>query len=165
MVSCSKDDPDDVNEEELITTISYELNDINSSESIQLLFKDDDGDGGEDPIITAGLLKSNTTYSGELSLSNASEGITSEISEEAEDHQFFFQSTLADLMVSYSDMDSNGRPIGLRTQLTTGEAGIGQLTITLRHEPNKSASGVEEGDISQAGGSTDIEVTFDVIVE
>ena len=37
--------------------------------------------------------------------------------------------------------------------------------MTLRHEPAKDASGVAAGDITNAGGETDIEVTFDVTVE
>ena len=38
-------------------------------------------------------------------------------------------------------------------------------TITLRHEPAKTATGVSGGDITNAGGETDIEVVFDVTVE
>ena len=43
--------------------------------------------------------------------------------------------------------------------LSTGEASSGTLTLTLRHEPNKPNSG-----LADAGGETDIEVTFDVAV-
>jgi hypothetical protein len=39
------------------------------------------------------------------------------------------------------------------------------LKITLRHEPNKKASGVVGGSITNAGGETDIEVSFDVEVK
>ncbi|HBK71516.1 MAG TPA: type 1 periplasmic binding fold superfamily protein, partial [Flavobacteriaceae bacterium] len=35
----------------------------------------------------------------------------------------------------------------------------------LRHEPNKSASGVSDGDITNAGGETDIEVIFNITVQ
>ena len=35
----------------------------------------------------------------------------------------------------------------------------------LRHEPDKSAAGVSSGDITNAGGETDIEVSFNVIIE
>jgi hypothetical protein len=41
----------------------------------------------------------------------------------------------------------------------------GNLTITLIHEPDKFAEGVSGGNIENAGGSTDAEVVFPVIVE
>ena len=62
-------------------------------------------------------------------------------------------------------MDGNGDPVGLMTQLMTGSAGTGQLTILLRHEPDKSAMGVAQGDPTNAGGETDINVVFDIVVE
>jgi len=37
--------------------------------------------------------------------------------------------------------------------------------VTLRHQPDKGAIGVSDGDITNAGGETDIEVLFDVIIE
>jgi len=43
---------------------------------------------------------------------------------------------------------------------TATDPGEGGLRITLRHEPNKTAAGVQNGDITNAGGETDIEVTF-----
>jgi hypothetical protein len=62
-------------------------------------------------------------------------------------------------------MDANGNPVGVTFDLTTGDAGNEQFTVILRHEPNKSASGVSDGDISNAGGETDIEVVFDIHIE
>ena len=43
--------------------------------------------------------------------------------------------------------------------------GSGTITVTLRHEPNKDAAGVSSGDIANAGGETDIEVTFNVEIQ
>ena len=68
-------------------------------------------------------------------------------------------------MFAYADQDNNGNPIGLSFELTTGDAGNESYTITLRHEPDKTASGVSGGDITNAGGETDIEVVFDITVE
>ncbi|HBK82722.1 MAG TPA: type 1 periplasmic binding fold superfamily protein, partial [Flavobacterium sp.] len=36
--------------------------------------------------------------------------------------------------------------------------------VTLIHKPNKTASGVEAGDITNAGGSRDAEVSFPISV-
>ena len=72
---------------------------------------------------------------------------------------------MSDVNIAYNDLDEEGKPIGLSTVLTTGEMGSGTITVTLRHEPNKDAAGVSSGDIANAGGETDIEVTFNVEIQ
>ena len=57
------------------------------------------------------------------------------------------------------------RPLGLSFEVTTGNTANETFTFVLRHEPDKSAAGVSSGDITNAGGETDIEVSFDVIIE
>ncbi|GAA5222385.1 hypothetical protein GCM10025777_30160 [Membranihabitans marinus] len=168
-VSCEKDDPIIPNEEELITTVVYTLV-SDSAPTVTFEFKDLDGDGGNAPMITSGILQANTEYTGSLTLSNdsedPSEDITSEITEEDDEHQFFFAVDGGlDLSIDYDDQDGDGNPIGLKTKATTGQAGTGNLTVTLRHEPTKSADGVSDGLIANAGGETDIEVTFIVTIE
>jgi len=154
---------------ELITTLSYTLTPVDGGPSVSLSFFDEDGDGGDAPIITEGLLNANTTYSGSIRLLNELdtpvENISEEVAEDDEDHQFFFQSTISDLTIAYVDQDADGNPFGLFSTLTTGAASEGSITIILRHEPDKFASGVPEGDITNAGGESDIEVTIPVIVQ
>jgi hypothetical protein len=91
--------------------------------------------------------------------------ITAEVKGEGEEHQLFFQvpSVLGTFM--YTDVDINGKPIGLEFTLTTKTASTGSLVVTLRHLPNKSASGVANGDITNAGGATDFAVTYPLVVE
>ncbi|MFK7756623.1 MAG: type 1 periplasmic binding fold superfamily protein [Flavobacteriales bacterium] len=170
--SCDDDEPECPiipNEEEVITTMTYTLTPDGGGETVVLSFLDLDGDGGNDPIITGDTLTANTTYTGALDLlnqaENPAESITEEVEEEAEEHQFFFSSTLADLTVAYGDSDAEGNPLGLVTSVTTGAAGSGMLTVILRHEPAKDAAGVSDGDITNAGGETDIEVDFPVNVQ
>ena len=168
--SCSKDDdPVIPNEEEVITTLEYTLTPNGGGTTVVLSFQDLDGDGGNAPIITGGTLDSNKTYTGALVLLNEqetpAEDITAEIQEEDEEHQFFFQTNITGLTVAYTDQDANGNPLGLQTTVTTTNAGTGTLTVILRHEPNKSASGVSDGDITNAGGETDIEVIFNITVQ
>lgn len=167
--SCEKDDPEPPNEEELITTLTYTLTPDSGGDVVTLQFKDLDGDGGDAPTITEGTLQANTTYSGVIELLNETEtpaeNITDEVREEDEEHQFFFSSTISDLTVTYSDTDSDNNPIGINSSLQTGAAGSGELTVVLRHEPSKSAEGVSDGDITNAGGETDIEVTFTINVQ
>lgn len=167
--ACDPDDPEPVNEEELITTLNYILTPDNGGEVVTLNFSDLDGDGGTAPVITGGTLQANTTYNGLLELFNESEDPVEDISEEVEeegvDHQFFFLTEQINASVTYIDADNNGDPIGLLTELVTGGPSSGQLTVVLRHEPDKDANGVTNGDITNAGGETDIEVSFDVDIE
>jgi hypothetical protein len=102
-------------------------------------------------------------------LEDPAEDITLEVAEEELEHQFFYETLfpteLSDVNIAYNDLDEEGNPIGLSTVLTTGEMGSGTITVTLRHEPNKDAAGVSSGDIANAGGETDIEVTFNVEIQ
>jgi hypothetical protein len=158
------DDVQIPNEEELITTLKYTLTPVGGGDAIEFSYTDLDGDGGTAPVIVGEILAASTTYTGVLTILNESvspvENITEEIEAEDEEHQFFFTTTVSGAFITYSDTDGDGNPIGLATTLTTGAAGSGSLTITLRHEPIKSALNVAEGDITNAGGETDIEVSF-----
>jgi hypothetical protein len=166
LFSCEPKDPTDPHEEELITTLNVDLEAGGST--VTLNFQDLDGDGGDAPVITVDKLAANTTYAGSITLFNESETpaeeLTAEIFDEAEEHQFFFATTGASTF-AYADQDNDGNPVGLSFELTTGDAGMESYTITLRHEPAKTATGVSGGDITNAGGETDIEVVFDVTVE
>lgn len=168
LFSACKKEAHDEHEEELITTLSYTLTPTSATAST-FIFKDIDGDGGNAPTKDAITLAANTTYTGVIALLNESESpvetITSEVKEEGTDHQFFYISSVSGLSVAYTDTDSNGNPIGINTTLTTGAAGTGTLTVVLRHEPSKAASGVASGDITNAGGESDIEVEFAVTVQ
>ena len=170
-VGCSDDDtPILINEEEVITTLSATLKPVGGGTDIELKTVDSDGDGPNPPVVTiSGNLLANTTYNGSLDLLNETvspaESITEEIAEEDDEHQFFFQATNSIATFQYSDQDGDGNPIGLSFTLTSGNAGSGAITITLRHEPNKSADGVSAGDITNAGGETDITATFPIVVE
>ncbi len=167
--SCKDDDPMDENDEEVITTINYTLTPT-SGDVVTLSFSDLDGEGGNDPIITGGTLQANMSYTGALELRNDSEtpgeDITAEIQEEDEDHQFFFSTGGGlDLTVGYSDEDEDGNPIGLATSINTGAVSTGTLSVVLRHLPVKDASGVSDGDITNADGSTDVEIEFDIEIQ
>ncbi len=166
--ACNDDEgPEDP--EEVITTLNYSLF-TTSGQVVTLSFSDLDGDGGNDPVISGGTLMANTTYIGTADFLNESvtpvEIVTEEIEEEDDEHQLFFiPSSSLNATVTYSDMDDDGNPIGLSSTLVTGEASDGQLTIILRHQPDKAAEGVAAGNIENAGGETDIEVTFDVTIQ
>jgi len=171
--SCSSDDNASggpVNEEEVITTLTATL--TGGGQTITLTSRDLDGaEGPNAPVVTVlGNFATNTTYTGSLDLLNEAaspaESITEEILEEADDHQFFFNVSNALGNFAYAaPNDENGHPVGLNFTFTTGAAaGTGTLTIILRHEPNKSGINVSTGDITNAGGETDIQVSFPISI-
>lgn len=173
LVACKKDeDPapsTPPNQEEVITTLLLTFTDTeNAANTYELRFTDADGDGGADPVLTGDTLPAGRAYTLAMRVLDESgstpDEVTEEIENEAEEHQFFFQPSGIDLQVAYADTDANGRPVGLINTAITGVAGTGTLTVTLRHEPNKAAPGVAEGDITNAGGETDIEVAFPVVI-
>lgn len=168
-ISCEDEEPVIPNPEELITTFIYVLTPENGGDNVVLSFEDLDGDGGNPPSLISEPIPANTTFTGAIQALDKTqspiEEITFEIKEEDVDHQIFFQVTGADLSITYDDVDANNNPLGLSTKATSGAAGSGTLTITLRHEPDKTATGVAGGDITNAGGETDIEVNFPITIQ
>lgn len=168
--ACEKDNPEITDSPEVITTLRYRLSAFASPPNlgtVEFSFSDLDGDGGNEPIVTGGVLQANTTYTGSFVLLNEqedpAEDVLQEIFQEKEEHQFFFVSDNDNIMVEYipGDVDANGNPVGILTNVTTGEPGDANLTIILRHEPMKNA----ENDPITAGGETDIQVTFPITVQ
>jgi len=170
--SCSNDDdaPAPVNEGEVITTVIVTLTPQGSGTAVTLTSRDLDGDGPNAPVVTvSGPLSTNTVYNGSVQflneLENPAEDITEEVAEEADEHQIFYIISGGVGTINYTDSDANGNPVGLLFTLSTSAmATNGSITVTLRHEPNKDAPGVSEGNITNAGGETDAEVSFNVAV-
>jgi len=165
--SCSDDDdntPDPVNEEEVITTLTVTLD--SGSDTVVMQYQDLDGDGPDAATVTvSGSLNANTVYDGSIVLLNETEmpaeNVTVEVEEEDDEHQFFYTvGSGLDVATEYANFDGDGNPLGTMFVLNVGSASSGGLTFTLRHEPNKPNTGLEN-----AGGETDIEVTFDITVE
>lgn len=173
LVSCG-DDPEPPNEEELITTLRVTLEPQGGGTTVTMEFKDLDGDGAGVPVFTytptapgtspAALLAAGKTYNASIIVLNESEtpaeNITEEIEEEADEHLFCFTvGGGANLTVEYNDEDDDGLPVGLATVWDTGTASSGTIKIVLRHQP-----GTKNG-TCPGSGDTDIEVTFNVVIQ
>jgi len=166
--ACSDDDetPEEVNEEEVITTMTVTLVPNGGGDTVTLQTRDLDGDGPNAPEVTvSGSLAGNTAYGGTIVLLNETEtpaeNITEEVAEEDDEHQFFFETTGSISSVTYGDQDGNGNPVGIVFVLNTDTAGAASITVTLRHEPKKP----NDGTLADAGGETDITATFDLVIQ
>lgn len=170
LVSCGEDEGEMMEEERrTITSVKFILGTSGGNPPVELSYSDPDGEGGADPVITGGVLAANAIYFGELELLNETasptENINDLINAAREDHQFFFLPTGINLTVTYADVDGNNNPIGLFTALITGGPGTGTLTISLQRDLNKFGEGVADGQIINAGGTTDIQVQFPITIQ
>src|SRR5688572_9756486 len=136
---CDPDDPEPVNEEEVITTVQVTLIPEGGGTPVYLRFFDEDGEHGsvQPEITVSGSLKASTVYAGLIDLQNETVvppiDISEEVAEEADEHLFCFDAS-GGITISYEDEDSNGLPLGLITSWQTGVAGDAQVTISLRHQ-------------------------------
>jgi len=172
-LSACKDDnePEFEKDEELITTMEVIMEPSGGITDARFFFSDPDGPGGDEPIFISDTLFRNTTYSFSIGLFDESgsetDTITDEIFDEGTEHQFFylFDPPLG-ISKSYLDVDENNMPIGLRGQLTIPDtSGVTEMTFILRHQPEKFERNVSDGDITNAEGDSDIEVSWEVYIQ
>lgn len=178
--SCDEDNPPPAeNEEEVITNVTVTFTPEGGGDAIQGTWVDADGEGSGDPVVSDITLAPNTTYTMDIRLVNLidpsnSVDITEEVEEEGAEHQFFFGWTDGlftnpagngnidnqDDAVVYEDEDENGRPIGLTTRWTTGDAATGTFRILLMHQPD-----IKSDDSSSEDGEPDVDVEWEMTVE
>lgn len=164
--SCKDDEPEPVEEGELITTVTITLVPEGKTQSVTATFSDPDGPGGVNATIETLNLEPNTVYNASVTFSDESqsppEDITAEIEEEGDEHEIFYEALggLNITSVEKTDMDSNNRPIGLEATITTGAASTGTLRITLKHQP-----GLKGSTSNIAVGETDVEANFPAVIQ
>jgi hypothetical protein len=169
MSACNNDDPQPVNEEEEITTLRITFTAAGEA-PISFNWRDLDGEGGTAPVIDAITLNASKTYEASIlvlneneaiNLENESYNVTLEVSEEDDEHQFFYtKSAGLNLTHSYDDLDANGNPVGINSIFLTGAASTGTLTVTLKHQP-----GIKSATTGINDGETDIAVTFNTTIQ
>lgn len=177
-MACSDDDvPPLENEEELIDKVTLTFLPSGGA-SVTVSAIDPDGEGPQSFSIPEIVLAPNTSYVLSVELENTQNGeiISEEVAAEAEEHTFFFGWTqglfsdpgtdgnigepLNNNAVNYADSDSNGLPIGLLTDWTTAGAGTGSFNVVLKHQP-----GIKTATATSSDGETDVDVTFDLVVQ
>jgi hypothetical protein len=166
MVSCKKDEPAPVEDNETITTVRLKFTQGGTTTTFN--FKDLDGDGGNAPVIDKISLKPNTTYTLAVEVldetKNPVSDITTEIKKEQDEHIIEYVSTPATVLsVTATDKDSRNFPVGLAASAKTTTAGTGKLRVILHHQPPVNNVAVKNGTFTV--GSTDFDVAFDVEVK
>jgi hypothetical protein len=171
MASCKKNDPPKPDEQELITTVKIQVLEEFSSFEQTFEYKVENGFGGSGGTIKIDTLKlkPNTKYNAVLTVlnekANPVEDITTEIIEESNDHLFLFSSTpntgAGSVSATNGNKDKNGAPLNQTFTLNTNATGNGKFQVVLLHEPSNKNAII----ISAAGGETDLDATFPVVLQ
>lgn len=163
---CKKDDKAPENEEELITTLKLTFVEVGGTGSLTFTFKDADGPGGNAPSLNEQItLAPSKQYNCTVQVLDESKSpaddITTEITAEANDHQFYFAPSGVNITVNGLNNDPNGRPLGVTSVWTTGTAsGPGTVKVTLKHKP-----GTKGASDPVTVGETDVEINFTARVQ
>ncbi len=177
--SCESEDPTKENDGEVITDVTLKFQELDASNALVgsvLSFKASDPQGievGKTPTIQSISLVKGKKYQMTIEVTNAIKGedITQEILTEAAAHQFFFLGQVFDSsFFSIQYADAGGIALGLKTTVTVSSStgtNNSNMRVVLRHDLNKSFPGASNpnfANFAQAGGETDLDLTFPVIL-
>ena len=160
LISCSKDDPDAINEQEFISNVVVDI--ASPDGTIQTI----DWDLSETNTESINL-KPNSNYTVELSFENRSdptdiEDVTLEIIDEADEHQVFFE--FADVSVSVTsasnDTKDGSRGVLLKSVWNASSSGTGIVRVYLIHQPTNFNATTREG----FGGFNDVAIDIPVTI-
>lgn len=177
--SCESEDPEKENEGEVITDVTLKFQELNGSNALVgeiLSFKASDPQGievGKTPTVQSISLTKGKKYQMTIEVSNSIEGedITQEILEEAEEHQFFFLGQVFDSsFFSIQYADAGGIALGVKTTIIVSSStgtNNSNMRVVLRHDLDKNFPGASNPNFAnfvQAGGESDLDITFPVIL-
>lgn len=166
---CKKDEIIPTDDNELITTVELTFTDTNKKVST-FSYQDKDGDAKTPPEkFDRIVLDKNMNYSMEIHIydetKNPKSDVTEQIKLESDAHLFVFKiDPTALFSLKAIDKDKNGFPIGLLSSgITQNAVGVGKLNLILKHQPPINGKAVKTG--NEAGGSTDIDLVFDLTIK
>lgn len=168
--ACDKDNDGETNEEEVITTMTLTFVPQGGGTTIVYDFDDPDGPGGAAPTQDEIVLVPGKAYDVSITLTNKTtnpdEDITTEVSDEAEAHRFYFASSAgSNISVSNLNNDPDGVPLGLTSTWTTTTNATGTMTVTLRHYPGNPPGKALADPVDSPKSGTDIEVVFNTRIQ
>ena len=175
--SCKSEDPTQENDGEVITDVTLKFQELDASNALVgsvLSFKASDPQGievGKTPTIQSISLAKGKKYQMTIEVTNGIKGedITQEILTEAAAHQFFFLGQVFESNIfSIQYADAGGVALGLKNTVTVSISpgtNNSNMRVVLRHDLNKNFPGATSptfANFAQAGGETDLDLTFPV---
>ncbi len=169
--ACNKDPknaptPD---EQELITTLKINVSD-SAGFNKSFVYKVENGFGsGGTIVIDTMKLSPNKSYWASLTVLNEkaipTEDITTEIIEKSEEHLFVFESKPASgagsISITEGNKDNKGLAFNQSFKINTDAKGNGNFQVILLHAPTDK-NGTNQ---ATAGGETDLDASFPVVIE
>jgi hypothetical protein len=178
--SCESNDPEPENDGEVITDVILSFQELNASGTPTgaiTTFKASDPQGievGATPTIDNVTLTKGKTYQMKIEVRNSieNEDITAEILEEADEHQFYFLGTafVSSSVLTYTYADPTGDLLGVVGKVVVAQSpgfNNANMRIVLRHDLDKNFPGASNPNFEnfiQAGGETDLDITFPLIL-
>jgi hypothetical protein len=179
--ACESDDPEPENDGEVITDVILNFQELNAAGTpigAIVSFKASDPQGievGSTTTIDNVTLTKGKTYQMKIEVLNSieNEDITKEILEEGDEHQFYFLGTafVGSNILTYTYADPSGELIGLEGKVVIAQSpgfNNANMRIVLRHDLDKNFPGASNPNFEnfvQAGGETDLDVVFPLIVQ
>lgn len=185
---CNDDDPEKEDVPELITKVTLTFIPTGGGSNVVATATDPDGEGVQDIEMDGPInLALNKAYTMKIDLINglADPGsdeysVTTEVTEEGDEHQFFFswdkdafsnpagngnidnRSDPLNYTGGDDSKDDNGRPLGLTTTWTTAANAVSgsSFRVLLKHQPE-----LKSDTSTSSTGETDLDVTFTLNVQ
>jgi hypothetical protein len=137
---------------------------------VTFTYTDPDGPGSAPPVVSAPPLRAGTTFNTVVSLATTERGQvfdrTGTVRDQDTQYQLFFVAAPPSLLQHrYADTDASGLPLGLTNRVETGPPGRGTLRVVVRRALNKRFPNLGPDNFLQAGGVSDTDATFNVVIE
>ena len=172
ITSCNNDDdPEPVNEVELITNVTLTFTNTANSADV-VVMKNIAPDGQEWAFTNSinGTFTAGQSYSLDLNITNESDPndvddvLNDDVIPEGDEHFFKYNNTLGMSMMRDASYLSgaNVSRLGVSTTWTTGAAGTGNIQIILVHEPDSADDSNQFG--TTTGGEEYFNITFQSVV-
>lgn len=167
IISCKKvDDANNNSDHNAITTLVITFKQAGVTKYVAT-FDDPDGIGGNNPVkFDSIVLSTNQTYQAEVTLQNKTGGVikdmTTEVRTAGREHEFFFTPNNTNVVVTKTDVDIIGFPLGFnanwQTNAITNNTAI--VKVQLKHKPfNKGPND------DATKGHDDINIDFPLIIK
>ena len=173
-IGCNKEEEPTIRlEDEAITNLNLTFSPTDGSSVVVFSFEDLGDASGLPSTVSSNPLEMGKEYEIKADLVSRETSpikiLTGKIRDAGTDYQLFMSVTPDNVFQSleYTDMDSNGKPIGINVRGTTSDRfTTGLMKVTLIRNPDKSIIyEIGEGVPSGIGGVVEIEATFDVIIQ
>ena len=176
-VSCGKEATPEIDLlDEPVTTLNLTFKPIDSGESVVIFsFEDLGNTSGVPASVSSDPLKTNTTYEVKADIVSRTRSagsfkiLTGAIDRAGTDYQLFMDVSPDNVFqdIAYTDMDSQGNPIGIETTVLTSERfTTGTLKVSLVQNPDKSVMYTIGNNVpNNTGGTVKLEAVFDLIIQ